>query len=359
MKILFLIPYPLAKAPSQRFRFEQYLALLRQHNYEFTVQSFWDVKGWDVLYRKGHVLHKLFSFLSGVYNRIKALFQISNFDYVFIHREVVPIGPPVFEWMIVKIFKKKVIYDFDDAIWIPNTSEENKIVSFLKWHSKVKQICKWSYAVSCGNPFLADFARLLNSHTVINPTTIDTVLLHNPELYPKSKNKNKITIGWTGTHSTLKYLDQLLPVIARLEEKYGDQIELLVIANTPPLFKIRSLKFIPWHLETEIKDLSQVDIGIMPLTDDLWAKGKCGFKILQYLALEIPALASPIGVNSEIISDQVNGYLCATHEDWYGSLDRLIQSDALRDQIGKNGRQKVISNYSVRSNASTFLSLFE
>jgi glycosyltransferase involved in cell wall biosynthesis len=359
MKILFLIPYPLAKAPSQRFRFEQYLALLRQHDYEFTIQSFWGVRGWDVLYRKGYVLFKLFSFLSGFFNRIKTLFWISDFDYVFIHREVAPIGPPVFEWLIVKTFKKKIIYDFDDAIWIPNTSTENKIAAFLKWHSKVKQICKWSYSVSCGNPYLAEFARSLNSHTVINPTTIDTFLLHNPELYPKLKNKSKITIGWTGTHSTLKYLDQVLPAITKLEEKYGDQIEFLVIANTPPSFKTSSLRFIPWSIETEVKDLSQIDIGIMPLTDDLWAKGKCGFKILQYLALEIPALASPIGVNREIISDKVNGYLCSNNEEWYRSLDMLIQNGSLRDQIGKNGRQKVIDNYSLSSNASTFLSLFE
>jgi glycosyltransferase involved in cell wall biosynthesis len=131
-----------------------------------------------------------------------------------------------------------------------------------------------------------------------------------------------------------------------------------VIANKEPVLAIRSLTFIPWSKEHEIEDLLQIDIGIMPLTDDIWAKGKCGFKALQYMALAIPALASGVGVNAAIIDAGINGFLCTTEEEWFSCLKSLIDQPDLRRQIGNRGRQKIIDHYSVSSNTSTFLSLF-
>jgi glycosyltransferase involved in cell wall biosynthesis len=358
MKAYFLFLYPIGQSPSQRFRFEQYLTFLGQNGFRVSCQSFWDERTWTILYKPGHTLQKIVGFIKGVARRWIMLFRLSNIDFVFVHRECLPMGPPVMEWIIAKILKKKIIYDFDDAIWLPNTSEENKLVAFLKWHGKVAAICKWSYRVSCGNSFLADYARQFNKNVIVNPTTIDTTHLHDPSRFAIKKKNIQVIIGWTGTHSTLPYIEPLVPVLEKLEGKFPGQVRLLIIANKNPALKLKFVDFVPWSRQTEMEDLLQMDIGVMPLSDDEWAKGKCGFKALQYMALEIPALASPVGVNIEIIDNEVNGYWCHTETEWLYYLEKLVTDKALRKQMGVAGRKKVISHYSVSSNSSTFLGLF-
>ncbi|UOQ76187.1 hypothetical protein MUN84_16530 [Hymenobacter sp. 5516J-16] len=179
MQILFLVPYPTGKAPSQRFRFEQYFDFLTAAGYRYRVAPFISEATWAILYKPGHQLQKVAGILGGFLRRFGLLFVVPKYDYVFIHREASPIGPPVFEWVIAKLLGKKIIYDFDDAIWIPNTSEANKIVAGVKWHHKVGSICRWAYKVSCGNAYLRDYARQFNPNAVVNPTTIDTEHLHN------------------------------------------------------------------------------------------------------------------------------------------------------------------------------------
>jgi len=367
MKVLFLFPYPVGKSPSQRFRFEQYLEILKSAGIEFDLAPFWDMKSWSDLYRPGRYLQKAFGLLRGIIRRFLILLAVSRYHFVFIHREALPLGPPVIEWFLFRVFRKKIIYDFDDAIWLPNTSEENSMVSPFKWHSKVKSICRWSYKVSCGNSYLADFAKQFNASVIINPSTVDTLTLHDPaqhEVSPKkpgdlrTKSGETISLGWTGSHSTLKYLDSLVPVLQKLESTYP-QLRLVVIADKKPSLAVRSLTFLPWLEDREIEDLLQVDIGIMPLSDDVWTRGKCGFKALQYMALGIPAVASPVGVNTEIIDHGVNGFLCVTEEEWLAWLRTLIDSPTLRKEMGQQGRRTVIDHYSVLSNTPTFLSLFE
>jgi glycosyltransferase involved in cell wall biosynthesis len=286
------------------------------------------------------------------------LVRLSTADFVFIHRECLPIGPPVIEWIIAKVLRKKIIYDFDDAIWLPNTSDENKLIGKLKWHSKVKKICQWSYRVSAGNEYLCYFAKQFSRSVTLNPTTIDTAKLHNPSLYQKKKN-DQVVIGWTGTHSTLPYLNELIAVFESLDKKIHGQFKLVVISNKTPPFNFPFLEFLPWAKENEINDLMKFDIGVMPLADDEWAKGKCGFKALQYMALEIPTIASPVGVNSTIITHELDGFLASTGTEWSNLLERLITDELLRKKIVVKGREKVIAHYSITSNSSTFLSLFE
>ncbi len=359
MKILFLVPYPLHESPSQRFRFEQYLPLLEQNGFQVSCQSFWDEQTWSVLYKSGHIFQKAVGFIKGVARRLTVLFQLSKTGFVFVHRECLPVGPPIIEWIISKILKKKIIYDFDDAIWLPNTSKENRIIAFLKWHGKVASICKWSYKVSCGNPFLADFALRFNNYVIVNPTTIDTANFHNPSLHKTKSESTSIVIGWTGTQSTLPYLDFLIPVLEKIEGEFSGQVRLLIIANKNPELKLKFVDFVPWSKQTEVEDLLQMDIGVMPLSNDKWAQGKCGFKALQYMALEIPTVASPVGVNNTIIDHQVNGFLASDQNEWLNTLEQLISDRELRKKIGSKGREKVIAHYSVISNSATFLSLFE
>jgi len=356
-KILFLTPYPDQEAPSQRFRFEQYYTLLEKKGYMICMRPFFNKRAWSKLYSRSFLTLILFTLL-GFVKRFVHLFLDIRADYVFIHREASPLGPPVFEWVLSKVFRKKIIHDFDDAIWLNDPDEKGKLKSKLKWKSKVSKICKWSYKISAGNAHLAQFARKNNNNVIVNPTTIDTETLHNPVLFQKTEILDKKTvIGWTGTHSTLQYLEPMLPVIEKLEKLYD--FEFLVIANINPNYELKSFRFVPWNKQTEIADLMKIDIGIMPLTKDDWSEGKCGFKLLQYMALEIPAIASPVGVNTEIISDQVNGYLCDSNEEWFCALQLLIGNHELRMKLGKLGRKKVLENYSTISNQANFLSLFE
>ncbi len=356
-KIFFIAPYPPESAPSQRFRFEQYLHLLQAKDCKVHVRPYMDQAGYAVLYKPGKFLYKLFILLKGFFSRLALLMQLARADYVFIHREVLPFGPPVYEWIIARLFRKKIIYDFDDAIWLTDKTE-TQLERLFRCRSKVKHICRWSYRISCGNAYLAAYARQYNPAVVVNPTTIDTENLHNPEKICLKKDPNKLIIGWTGSHSTLKYLEQLVPVLQELEQEFK-QVHFVIIANQYPRLPLERCHFVPWQKESEAEDLARMDIGIMPLPDDEWTRGKCGFKALQYMAMDIPCIASPVGVNCEIIQHGVNGFLADSPQEWKFYLTQLIADGNLRNQMGKAGRKTVIQRYSVSSNAPLFLSLFD
>ncbi len=355
--ILFVVPYPHNEAPSQRFRFEQYFQALKNNSITYNIAPFLSIKTWRILYQEGNNFSKSWYVFVSFLKRVTLLFKLSGYDYIFIHREATPFGPPFFEWSVKSIWRKKIIYDFDDAIWLDDPNETGKIKHLVKWKRKVKSICRWSHKISCGNSYLANYAFQFNENVIVNPTTIDTINLHNLKRVKNNSLQDKITIGWTGTHSTLHYLQDIIPVIKVLEQKFNFQF--LVISNTAPNFDLKSLKFIKWNKLTEIEDLNQIDIGIMPLTDDKWSKGKCGFKALQYMALAKPVVASPVGVNVEIIDEGETGFLVNSLKDWEISLSKLISSVKERERMGEKGLQKIQKYYTVSSNEHNFLSLFQ
>jgi glycosyltransferase involved in cell wall biosynthesis len=356
MRVLFLFPYPHNTAGSQRFRFEQYLPILKKEGVEYDLQAFIDDNTWEVLYKEGHRFRKVWGIIKGFLRRFKMLFKARQYDFIFIHREASPLGPPIFEWLLAKVLRKKIVFDFDDAIWLPNTSQENAWVAKIKFHHKTSLICKWAYKISSGNDYLADYARNFNNQVFINPTTIDTENWHNQTKNQAVADKNMV-IGWTGTHSTLKYLLPLLPVIENLEKEFT--FDFVVISDKEPDFQLKSFKYIPWNKDTEITDLLCFNIGVMPLTDDQWAKGKCGFKALQYMALGIPALVSPVGVNTQIVEHQQNGFICTSNQEWYHFLKLLLENESQRIEMGKNARQKIIDTYAVLANRTNFLGFFK
>lgn len=352
MKILFLVPYPVGKSPSQRFRFEQYFSLLLSHGHTFEVQSFLDERGWASIYSKGKAWEKFTALLRGFWRRFRIIFAARQYDAIFIHRELAPIGPPLLEWLLPSS-EVPIIYDFDDAIWMTDQVDESQIASVVRWRKKVGFICRIASRVSCGNEYLANYARKFNASVLVNPTTIDTQYHRR---LPRHSG-GKLTIGWTGSHSTLKYLDQVVPAIRTLEQEFHD-LTFLVIADRAPDLGLTSMSFVSWNEATEIDELTRLDIGIMPLPDDDWSKGKCGFKALQYMALGIPAVVSPVGVNTSIVRDGENGFWCQTTEDWVKCLSELLKDPQLRERIGRAGQSTVENYYSVASNSANFLSLF-
>jgi glycosyltransferase involved in cell wall biosynthesis len=353
-KILFIAPYPFDEAPSQRFRFEQYFPFLKENNFELVFSPFLDNKTWKTLYSEGKELRKILGVIKSFLKRFALLFTLYKYDFVFIHREASHVGPPIFEFLIAKVFRKKYNYDFDDAIWLPNYSETNARFHRLKAYWKVRYCIKWAGSITAGNDYLANYARKFNRNVQVIPTTIDTENHHNLQT---NYHQEKLVIGWTGTHTTMRYLDFIVPVIKELEQKYD--FEFLVISNEAPTYHLKSLRFLKWKRETEIADLAQVSIGVMPLEMDIWSEGKCGFKGLQYMSLGIPALMSPVGVNTQIVSHNENGFLLVKIEDWKNHLELLLTNVDLRKKIGAAGRITIEQRYSVNSNRSNYLSVFK
>lgn len=353
-RVLFLCPYPLGGAPGQRFRYEMYLEDLKSFNIDYVLKSFLDTKTNNILFSDKYFFSKVFGVLKGFLSRFLILFSISKFDFVYIFREASPIGPPVIEWIIAKVFRKKIIYDFDDAIFLPFKSERNKIINSIKWTKKVKSICKWSHIVSCGNKYLAKFANQHNDEVVVIPTVVDTEKAHNQI---KRHTGTATNIGWTGSHSTNYLLELILPSIKRLQDKY--RIKFIVISSVGPEFEDIDIDFIKWNLNSEIDDLSKIDIGVMPLFDDAWTQGKCGFKAIQYIAMGIPAVVSPVGVNNEIICHEKNGFLAHNLNEWEAYLEELITNADLRNQMGQQGREIAVSHYSKKATLQKFVNLFK
>ena len=342
------------RAPSQRFRAEAFFDELKKSGTSFDTHTFLDESGWKILYQQGSNARKAVAVVKGFLKRFLFLIaKAGSYDFVYIHREAAPLGPPVFEWMLRYIFRRKIIYDFDDAIWIPNISDSNRMARFVKSFWKVGAICRWSHKIAAGNNYLAAYARRFNSKVMVIPTNVNMTHRYNRL---KQHHNSSAVIGWTGSHSTLKYLDLLVPVLHRLEKKH--RFTFLVICDARPSFELASLQYRPWNSDTEIEDLMQIDIGLMPLEDDSWSEGKCGFKIIQYLALGIPAVASPVGVNKTIVEDGHNGFLCVTEADWYRRLELLLQDPQLRSRLGEAGRRKMQQQYSIEANAGNFISLF-
>jgi glycosyltransferase involved in cell wall biosynthesis len=213
---------------------------------------------------------------------------------------------------------------------------------------------KWATINACGNDFLLRKAQELNPNALLIPTTIDTEKSH--DRVAEHPMHGKLIIGWTGSHSTVQYLHQILTVIKELEKEFD--FEFRVISDRKPPFSCKSLHYIKWNKSSEIEDLAAINIGLMPLPEDAWAEGKCGLKALQYMALGIPVLLSPLGVNKQIIIEGMHGYFCEDSQDWHKHLRNLILDRALLRKLGSNTRTRVEEAYSVHANASKFLLLF-
>jgi glycosyltransferase involved in cell wall biosynthesis len=352
--IYFLVPYPKGEAPSQRFRFEQYLPFLQENGFEVEIHPFYDYQTWQTLYSEGNTVKKAYGVITSFLKRFGLLFKLRKADHIFIHREVAHVGPPIFEWFIAKILRRKYTYDFDDAIWLPNYSDTNAKFHRLKSYWKVNYCMKWAHKITAGNEYLASYARQYNSNVEIIPTTIDTEHHHNSVC---DHEQEPLVIGWTGTHTTMRYLDELIPVLQELEQQYT--LKFLVISNEAPSYNLRSLEFLKWKKETEIEDLAKINIGVMPLQHDIWSEGKCGFKGLQYMALEIASIMSPVGVNTSIVQDGVNGFLAGSPEEWKEKLILLLEDKDLRVQLGKAGKKTIEERYSVKANSEKYLKLFQ
>ena len=355
-RLLFVAMHRPDRSPSQRFRFEQYLDYLRQNGFACDYSHLISAQDDKVLYSPGHYLGKLRILLKSTTKRLRDVLKANSYDAIFIQREAFMLGTTLIEQRFAKS-RAKVVFDFDDSIW-RNQGDNvgaNSNLLFLKNPDKTKDIIALCDMIFAGNEYLASYARQFNQHVVIVPTTIDTDEYKRETLV---REPGRVCIGWSGSFTTIEHFETALPALRQLKAKYGDRIYFKVIGDGSYRNEELGIVGLPWRKDTEIHDLSEIDIGLMPLPDTEWAKGKCGLKGLQYMALEIATLMSPVGVNAEIIQDGQNGYLADQPDEWVTKISSLVDDAVLRQRLGQAGRQTVVNHYSVLSERDHYLRLF-
>lgn len=353
-KILFLVPYPFDKAPSQRLKFEQYYNYFEKNGFDITKRPFISEAFWKVIYKKGFWLAKMFYTCTGYFRRIGLLFSLHKYDIVYIHLWVTPLGPPFFEWLVCKL-SRRMIYDIDDLIFIPKTGV-NQLILKIKGKDKPLFLMKnVDHVITC-TPYLDQFVRKYNANTTDISSTINTEKYRPRQDY--AIGQRKIVLGWSGSHTTVKYLYLLTSVFQHLK-KEGLPFKILVLGDKAFSIDGIETEAIEWKESHELKVINQFDIGLYPLPDEQWVYGKSGLKALQYMAAGIPTIATAIGANFRIIENGVNGFLVKTDEEWINCIKRLIQDENLRRQIGQNGAKVVEDQFSVHANEPVYLSVLQ
>lgn len=348
MKVIFLTQTS-QLGPSSRYRVYQYLDFLKREGVHFRVSPAISSKHFPKVYDTHRSINKLPYFGLVVLKRLIDLTMMGASDIVFLQKEVLPQAYPLIEEFIKKL-NRKLVFDFDDAIFLLPPKRRSLLYKF-RYKNSIPRILTMSDYVIAGNEYLKQYALRFNGNVEVIPTSIDT------ETYfvKKKENKDKINIGWIGSRSTMFYLERLRNVFTALAKRHN--ICLTVIG--PGNYRVDGVETVtrPWRQEREISDLQCFDIGVAPVNNDEWALGKCGCKVIQYMGIGIPAVASPVGINGEIINDGVNGFLADSDEEWMEKLSQLIENETLRQRFGLQGRKTVEERYSVKVNGSKLLEI--
>ena len=353
-KILFLSPYPYGKAASQRLKFEQYFPYFEANGFELKTSSFVNNAFWNILYEKGFWLKKIVYTFFGYIRRFSDLLTLHQYDIVYVHLWVTPLGPPVFEWLVAKL-SKKLVYDIDDMIYYNQGSPINKLIHVIKGKNKSIALMKYADHVITCTPDLNDFAKQYCAHSTDISSTLDTDRMQPAYRYT---NDSTVTIGWTGTHSTVPYLYLLTTVFQQLAKERS--FKLYVIGNFEFHMDGVNYEYVNWSVEEEVKQLQNLDIGVYPLPTDSWVMGKSGLKALQYMTFAIPVVAQNIGsAINRIVTDGQDGFLVGTQEEWLEKLRYLIDHPEERKRIGLNARQTVLEKFSLEANKKVYLQVLK
>jgi glycosyltransferase involved in cell wall biosynthesis len=354
-KVLFIVQHRFNRSPGQRYRCEQYISYLENNGFECVYSPLITTKEEDnALYNSSSLFDKAAIFLKGFWRRLKDVRRARNFDIIFIYREAFMTGSVFFERLLKKS-GARVILDFDDAIWLSTVSEVNRSLQWLKRPGKVNDIIALSNLVITGNSYLADYAKTYNKNVTIFPSTIDLDYYRIPD---KPKTSEIITIGWSGSHTTIEHFETIVPVLKNLKNKFGPLIKFEVYGDANYKNAALEIQGTAWSFDSEVSTIAAFDIGIMPLPDDNWSKGKCAMKGLQYMGLQVPAVLAAVGMNKDVINDGLNGFLANNEDEWLVKLSLLIENPGLREQIGKAGRKTIEQRFSSQGLRGHYLDIF-
>lgn len=347
VSICALVPEMYDTAPSQRYRIEQWEPFLKQKNINIDYYSFSDENLRKIIYQQGQISTKIKELLKANIRRTQQILKAKSYDVVFLHRAASMVGPAWLE-RLLKLMNRPIIYDFDDAIFIPHTSDANKLFSWAKFAGKTSAICRLSSAITVGNEWLAEYALQFNKNVTVIPSSVNT------DVYVPiiKKTSEKVVIGWTGSSTSQTHLEMFASLLKKAVEKYP--VEIHIHSDREPNLKDIPFVWHKWSPENEVEIISKFDIGIMPLPEDEWSKGKCSMKALLYMSLGIPAVCSDIGANREVIKNGENGFLAGSVEEWLEKLGKLVSDEKLRLDMGQLARETIVEKYSMKVCAELF-----
>jgi glycosyltransferase involved in cell wall biosynthesis len=348
IKVLALSPIP-EEGAGCRFRISQYIPALEAAGFDVTLSTLYTREFFRSVYRPGHFASKAGSFAVFAARRLLSLTRVSQYDVIFLYREVFPIGPALVEWLLGLRGRPPIVFDFDDAIFLPSVSDANRLIAALKMPQKMPTIVRASARVIAGNEYLATYARRFNSHVVTIPTSVDTNRFK-PRPPASGGTGGDPIVGWIGSPTTAIFLQLLDRVLPRVAAQHRFRLRVSG-ADRDVAFPGVATEIVEWSLAREVELFNSCDVGVYPLADDEWARGKCGFKAIQFMACGVPVVAAAIGVNCDIIQDGVNGFLASTEDEWVSKLGRLLSDPELRRRFAEAGRRTIEERYSVHVNA--------
>lgn len=346
LRVLALVPYPPGRVPGQRYRIEQWAPHLRALEVEVTMAPALSAASHERLQRPGGLALKAAGLLAAQASRHRLLRHLEGFDLAYVYREATLGRSDWFERRLAA--RLPFVLDFDDAIYLPAVSPANAAFAWLKDPGKTERLCRLARRVMVGNATLAAWAAPRSRAVDVIPSTIDTDL-YLPRPPAPGDGARLPVIGWTGSATTVPYLEALAPALLRLRRQRP--FELRVIGGAARLPPELDARLLPWRAASEVADLQPLDVGLMPLGDDEWSRGKCGMKALQYMALGIPSVVAPVGVNATIVRHGENGLHARSEDEWVEALRRLLDDPALRARLGAEARRTVEAGYSAGATA--------
>ena len=283
--------------------------------------------------------------------RIRQLVAARDADLLWIYAELFPYLPAAFE-RLAFAGRVPVVYDFDDAFFHQYDAARRPLVRRLL-AGKLEPLLRGAAACACGNAYLRDYADRFCDRTIILPTVVDT------DAYVPAPDggSGPLSIGWIGTPSTWQYVRPILPLLAELAAERGIRVRAVGAGSAAGPDRFDGLDLVDWQEATEIAEVQRMDVGVMPLPDEAWARGKSGYKLIQYMACGLPVVASPVGVNAEIVREGKTGFLARTPADWRHALTALLDDAALRRRMGMNGRARAEAQYSLAGCAPRMVEL--
>jgi len=323
MKVLFLIQG--FSVAASRYRVLQYIPYLNSKGIDTSVS----------LYPR--TLKENFQFFN----------DLPQYDIIFLQRK--RFNQPRLGWLRKRA--KRIIYDFDDSVMYRNSKARDPISQTRR--RRFVQMIKNSNFVIAGNEFLKSEVLPFNPNVEVIPSAIDQERYH-LKTYPLKQDR--VTLGWIGDHGSIHYLEKMRPLFDKIGEQYP-HVNLKIVCDT--FFDCERMNVIKknWSSEEEVADLQGFDIGLMPLVDDPWSWGKCGLKIIQYQGVGLPVVCTPVGINMDLVEDGINGYWAMTLVEWEKKLSALIEDSELRERMGREGRRRVLENYTYQACAPRLLSI--
>ena len=348
MKVLALASYP-KEAACTRYRVEQFVQPLAERGITMTVRPFMDTDLFDSLYKGRSRLQVAARLATSALLRMRDALSASSADVIFVQREAMLLGPPLIEWLANRVLGRPMVLDLDDATYVPYTSPTyGRFTKALKFFGKTDYLIRWSRTVVCGNQTIAEYVSSKGGHAEIIPTVVDLEKFRPRE----SRDESVPVLGWIGSHSTFPFLESILPALAELAKSNSFKLKIVGAGQADVFVPGVELENLEWNLEREVEDFRSIDIGLYPLNpDNNWTMGKSGFKAIQWMAVGIPFVVSPIGAAGEIGEANVTHYFARTRDEWIAKLKMLLADAEKRRGMGEAGRRYAIKHYSVGAQA--------